>query len=196
LTTPAEDVDYLVVDLETTGLNPRRDHVLALGWVPISGAQVVLAGAREVLVRPPVGAPVGDSATVHGLTDDDLVREPTLADTLPELLTALHGRVLVAHHSPIELGFLNRATVAAYGARLPAVVVDTLVLQRRLSQQDHVPEGALRLDAARRDFGLPRYRAHRAVTDALATAELLLAQVAELGERLGRPPTLGDLAAR
>ena len=73
-----------------------------------------------------------------------------------------------------------------------------MVLQRRLVVRGHgePPRGALRLDAARAGFGLPRYSAHRAATDALATAELLIAQVAELGSRLRREPTLADLSPR
>jgi DNA polymerase-3 subunit epsilon len=71
-----------------------------------------------------------------------------------------------------------------------------MTLQRRLivGGDGEPPPGSLRLDAARRRFGLPRYAAHRAATDAVATAELLLAQVAELGSRLGREPTLADLS--
>ncbi len=194
--TPVSDVDFLAVDLETTGLNPRRDHVLAVGWVPVTAGRVVLGGARETVVRPPPGVDVGDSATVHGLTDDALASAPTLVDVLPDLLAALHGRVLLAHHAPIELEFLARAARAAYGARLPLTAVDTLSLQRRLVAPSHaeVAPGLLRLDAARRHFGLARYSAHRAVTDAIATGELLLAQAAELGHRLGHEPTLADLS--
>lgn len=51
-----------------------------------------------------------------------------------------------------------------------------------------------RLGAARRTFGLPRYSAHHALTDAIAAGELLLAQVAELERRLGRKVVLGDLS--
>jgi DNA polymerase III subunit epsilon len=195
-TTPVSSVDFLAVDIETTGLNPRRHHVLAVGWVPITAGRVVLAGAHEVVVRPPRGIGVGDSATVHGLTDDTLASAPTLVDVLPALLAALHGRVLLAHHTPIELGFLERAARAAYGVRLPLTAVDTLALQHRfvVGPHEEVPPGQLRLDAARRHFGLPRYPAHRALTDAIATAELLLAQIAELGHRLGREPTLADLS--
>lgn len=194
--TSAAEVEFLVVDIETTGLDPRRDHVLSVGWVPVCGREVVLAGARELVVRPPAGVAVGESAVVHGLTDDTVATAATLEDVLPDLLTALHGRVLVAHHSPIEIGFLERAVAAAYGAGLPLAVVDTLNLQHRLvvGQHGEVRPGLLRLDEARRHFGLPRYRAHRALVDAVATAELLLAQVAELAHRLGREPALRDLA--
>jgi DNA polymerase-3 subunit epsilon len=195
-TTPVGDLDLLAVDVETTGLRPRRDHVLAVGWVPVTSGEVVLGWAREVPVRPPSGIEVGASATLHGLTDDVLASAPPVADALPGLLAALHGRVLLAHFAPIELDFLARAVRAAYGARLPVTAVDTLALHQRLLGGSHaeLPPGTLRLDAARRHFGLPRYSAHRAVTDAIATGELLLAQTAELEHRMGRPPTLADLS--
>lgn len=194
--TPWHDVDFLAVDVETTGLDPRRDHVLAVGWVPLRAGEVVLAGADEVVVRPPAGVDVGDSATVHGLTDDALATAPTLGDVLPDLLDALHRHVLLAHHAPIEIGFLERAAQEAFGCRLPLVAVDTMVLQHDLVVGEHgeVKPGRLRLDDARRHFGLPRYTAHRALTDSIATGELLLAQVADLAARLGHEPTLGDLA--
>jgi DNA polymerase-3 subunit epsilon len=195
-TTPFREIDFLAVDIETTGLKPRRDHVLAVGWVPVTAAEVVLGGARGTAVRPPSGTGVGESATVHGLTDDLLGGAPPLADVLPELLAALHARVLLAHFTPIELDFLARAVRAAYGARLPLTAVDTLALHQRLLGGAHreMPPGALRLDAARRHFGLPRYSAHRPVTDAIATGELVLAQAAELQHRLGNPATLADLS--
>jgi DNA polymerase-3 subunit epsilon len=193
---PVRDVAFLAVDVETTGLDPRRDHVLAMGWVPVIDGEVVLRDAREVLVRPPAGVSVGESANFHGLTDDGLEVASGLRDGLPELLEALRGRVLVAHHAPLELGFLAHAVRAVYGARLPVTAVDTMQLQHRLVVGPHgdVTPGALRLDAARRHLGLPRYTAHRASIDAIATAELLLAQAAELGHRLGHEPTLGDLS--
>jgi DNA polymerase III subunit epsilon len=189
-------VDFLVVDVETTGLDPRRDHVLEVGWVPVTRAQVVLDGVRGTTVRLPAGVDVGDSAVLHGLTDDDLAAAPGLTDVVLELRAALQGRVLVAHHAPIEIGFLDRAFRDGQSDRAPLWVVDTMTLQRRLLVHGHgePPPGALRLDAARRRFGLPRYAAHRAATDALAAAELLLAQAAELASRLGREPTLADLS--
>ena len=195
---PFSRIDFLVVDVETTGLDPRRDHVLELGWVPVTRGEVVLDGVHGTVVRPPAGAVVGESAVLHGITDDDLAAAPGLADVAPELRAALQGRVLVAHHAPIELGFLDRAFRDGGAVGAPLHVVDTMTLERRLLVRGHgaPPPGALRLDAARQRYGLPRYAAHRAATDAIATAELLLAQVAELGSRLRREPTLADLAPR
>lgn len=188
---------YAVLDVETTGLDPRTDHLLSVGWVPIAGMALVLAQARELRVRPPGEVDVGASASLHRLTDDLLADAAPLCDVLPRLLDALHGRVLLAHHAPIELDFLAEATLAAYGARPPITSVDTMALQHRLTAHHHGRVGgSLRLDAARRTFGLPRYTAHHALTDAIAAGELLLAQVAELEQRLGRDVVLGDLSPK
>ncbi|MCY4724689.1 exonuclease domain-containing protein [Nocardioides sp. STR2] len=196
-TTPVAQVGFVALDLETTGLDPRTDHVLALGWVTVAGGEVLLASARDVRVRPPSGVDVGSSATIHGLTDDALAGAAALSDVLPLLLGALHGRVLLAHHAAVEVEFVGAATEVAYGARPPLTVVDTLALEHRLrADVNGEVQGSLRLDAARRAHGLPRYSAHHALTDALAAAELLLAQVAELEERLGREVLLRDLLPR
>lgn len=193
--TPLSEVELLALDVETTGLDPRTDHLLALGWVPVAGRQVVLAQARELRVRPPGDVDVGDSATFHGLTDDVVSDAAPLADVLPRLLAALHGRVLLAHHAPIEVDFLAAAALATYGSRPPLTAVDTMALQHRLLADVHGEvSGSLRLDAARRTYGLPRYTAHHALTDAIAAGELVLAQIAELEQRLGRDVVLRDLS--
>ncbi|MCD6638954.1 MAG: hypothetical protein LT071_03460 [Nocardioides sp.] len=182
------DVAFVALDLETTGLDPASDHVVSIGWVPIEHREVVLADAAHLLVRPP--GPIGESATIHGLTDADVASAPSLDEVLPDLVDALSGYVLVAHHAPLDIGFLR---AAAAGFSTP--YVDTLALEQRLHTGRDLPPGALRLDAVRRRYGLPAYAAHSALTDALAVAELLLAQVAELEHRLRRPATLRDLGA-
>jgi DNA polymerase-3 subunit epsilon len=178
---PLSELRLLAVDIETTGLDPRADRMLSIGYVPVDGGSVVLGGAGRVVVRDDAG--VGHSATVHGLTDDALARGEPLADAVAGLLAALTGRVLLAHFARIETGFLSAACERLWGASMPCVVVDTLELEHRVvtqrGQRDPAP-GALRLWAARERHGLPVYRAHEALTDALACAELYLAQRSEL----------------
>jgi len=95
-------------------------------------------------------------------------------------LMALSGRVLLAHHAPIELGFLNAACERIYGYPLLTRAVDTLELEKRNRQQRNQPldGGVLRLAKARETYNLPRYRAHNALVDAVASGELFLAQAA------------------
>ena len=185
--TPLAELRLLAVDIETTGLDPRRDRVLSIGWLPVDGGRVLLGGAARVVVRDEGGAGgVGQSATVHGLTDDRLAGGVPLEDAVARLLEALAGRVLLAHFAQIETGFLAAVCERAWGAGMPCVVVDTLELEERsvAGGWGSEPEGgALRLWAARERRGLPVYRAHEALVDALACAELYLAQRAELEAR-------------
>lgn len=191
---PASDLRLLAVDVETTGLRRGLDRVVAVGWVPVDGGAVDLAGARRYVVR---GDDPGGAAEIHGLTREDLARGTPLADVLGELRTALEGRVLLAHHAPFDLAFL-RAAFRESGLRMPRVpVVCTLTLQKRLLRADgpgERPEGALRLWVARDRFGMPPRRPHDALGDALACAELYLGQAAELGA--GRQLALRDLRLR
>lgn len=200
LSTPEPEVgtgraglSLLAIDLETTGLDPRRDHILSVGFVPVDGAEVVLAGARHLVVRS--DRQVGHSATIHALTDDMVAGGVPLESAMELTLVALAGRVLLAHHAVVETGFLQAATRALWGAALPVTVVDTLALQQRVVRRtgEEPREGSLRLWAARDHFGLPRYRAHNALVDALACAELYLAQSDRLAG--SGSVTLGQLAS-
>ena len=71
--TPWREAAFCVVDLETTGLDPRTDAILAWAAVPVDGGRVVLSGAREGLVRPPGSVPA-ESIRIHGLREIDLGR--------------------------------------------------------------------------------------------------------------------------
>jgi len=179
--TRLDRLPLLALDLETTGLVPGRDRILAVGVVPVDGERLDLSGARRWLVghHDP-----GDAVTVHGLTHDDLATGRPLAQVLADVRDALSGRVLLAHHAGFELGFLRDA-YSAVGEEPPDLTaVCTLRLQRRVLAAAGVhepPRGALRLWQARARFGLPAVRAHDALGDALACAELYLAQTAELG---------------
>jgi DNA polymerase-3 subunit epsilon len=195
--TLTDRLPLLAVDIETTGLDAEQDRVLSIGWVPVDGRDIVLAGARYRIVRPDGDDPVGPSATVHKLTDDDVAAGIPLADAVADLLADLAGRVLLVHFGRIETEFLGRACERLWGAGMPWPVVDTLQLQHRLvttAWQPDPPAGALRLWTARERYGLPHNGPHHALADALACAELFLAQTAELGH--GRPLPLRRLLSR
>jgi DNA polymerase III subunit epsilon len=177
--TDYRELEYLCIDLELTGLNPLTDEILSVGFAPIVKGNIVLAESAHYLVRPSVALP-GESVVVHGLMDDRLAEAEPLENVLPHVLLALSGRVLLAHHAPIEINFLNRACERIYGYPLLTRAVDTLDIEKRIRQQRNQPldGGVLRLAKAREGYNLPRYRAHNALVDAVASGELFLAQAA------------------
>jgi DNA polymerase-3 subunit epsilon len=194
---PLAELPLLAIDLETTGLDPRRDRVLSVGFVPVDGHRIRLGGARHLIVRDEAG--VGQSATVHGLTDDVVAGGVPFDEVVAEVLAALRGRALLAHFARIETGFLDAACRLRWGQGLPCVVVDTLELERRAHANPWGPPadvGGLRLFRARERRGLPQYKAHHALVDALACGELYLTQVAELEARSATAsPTLRQVRA-
>ena len=192
--TPADQLRLLALDIETTGLDPRRDTVLSVGWVPVDGDTISFAGAGHVVLA--ADAEVGQSAVFHGITDDQVAAGTPVADALEQVLAALAGRAMLAHFATIETRFLSLLCERLHGAPLVTPVVDTLVLHDRLVNRgfdDEARAGELRLWNARTRYGLPRYRAHGALTDAIACAELYLAHVAEVS--LERPQTLATLSS-
>lgn len=182
--TPLDELRLLAVDVETTGLDPTRDRMLSVGMLPVDGREIVFAGARSAVIRADdTGDEVGQSAVLHGLTDDTLTTGVDRAEAVDMVLEAARGRVLLAHFAQLETGFVGTACHRMYGVRPQWTVVDTLVLQQRIVAPgfDTQPRpDELRLWAARARYGLPDGAVHDALADALACAELYLAQTREL----------------
>ena len=185
-----EDVEFVALDIETTGLNPATAQVLSVGWVLLRNGRVALETAESHLVRPSRG--VGNSASVHGLTDTVVIQGEHWADVLDQVVWNLQGRVLLVHHAGLDKLLLDRLCMLRYGARLYVPVVDTMALELRDQQRRHHIESrkSLRLGELREHFGLPRYSAHDSLVDAISTAELLMAMVAHR-----KATVLGDLLA-
>jgi len=175
------DSEILSLDIETTGLDPETADVLSIGWVVIQGNRVDLGSASRCVVK--TEAAVGDSATVHGLTDT-ICREGQPLDTvLDRVVTALPGRCLLVHHAGLDKRLLDRICRQHYGTPLAVPVIDTLALElRRRQRRSQASErNSLRLPALREQYRLPYYAGHDCLADAIATAELLLAMVAKHG---------------
>lgn len=166
------------LDLETGGLDPRADTILSIGMVPLHGGAIRLGESLHTLVRP--HTPPGESSlTIHHILPRDLERAPPVAAVLPGLETRLTGNVLIVHQQSVDVPFLRHA-FRQHGRELPPfLVVDTVQLLLRYAhrhghltpERTEFPTG---LSDARARFGLPAHRAHEALSDAVATAELFL----------------------
>jgi DNA polymerase-3 subunit epsilon len=182
-----EDATYVVVDLETTGLRPGSSGICEIGAVRLRGFDV--DAEFETLVNP--GLPIAAAASaVTGLRDEQLRGAPGPAAAVRSFLAFAEDAVLVAHNARFDLAFLDRETERLTGSRIGAPVLDTVRLARTLLA-GRVPGFGLAqlawfLDTAERPC-------HRALPDARATAELLLALIGLAQERGAR--TVSDLAA-
>jgi DNA polymerase III epsilon subunit family exonuclease len=182
---PLESARYVVVDLETTGLSPGTSAICEIGAVLLDG----LAAVRsfQTLVDP--GRPLPPAvASLTGLVEVDLRRAPSAAAAVRSFLAFAGDSVLVAHNARFDLAFLGREVERLTGRRPTGPVVDTVGLARRLLA-GRVARASLASLA--HFFGTSVRPCHRALPDAEATAEILVALIGLAQERGAR--TVGDL---
>jgi DNA polymerase III epsilon subunit family exonuclease len=182
-----EDATYVVVDLETTGLRPGQSGICEIGAVRLRGFEV--EGEFETLVDPRLPIAAGASA-VTGLRNEHLRGAPRPAEAVRSFLAFAGDSVLVAHNARFDLAFLDRETELLTGSRIGAPVVDTVRLARRLLAGRVQGFGLAQLAWF---LGTAEKPCHRALPDARATAELLLALIGLAQERGAR--TVADLTA-
>jgi DNA polymerase-3 subunit alpha (Gram-positive type) len=159
---PLREAEFVVVDLETSGLLAGRDHILEIGAVRTN-----LEGAEEIFhTLVAFDGPIPPEVTrITGITHDMLRGAPSEAQALERFWAFVGDRSLAAHNADFDLGFLRQRK----GGPLPGAAVDTLALSRAL-----LPElRSHRLDAVAAALGVPLERHHRALEDARATAAIL-----------------------
>jgi DNA polymerase III epsilon subunit family exonuclease len=182
-----EEARYIVVDLETTGLRPGRAGICEIGAVLLCGFEA--EAEFETLVDP--GRPLeAGAAALTGLRAEQLRSAPPPAVAVRRFLEFAGDAVLVAHNARFDLAFLDRETELLTGSRIASPVVDTVRLARALLS-GRVPSFGLAQLAW--FVGTSTKPCHRALPDARATAELLLALIGLAQERGAR--TVADLAA-
>lgn len=175
-----EDTRFLVIDMELTGLDAKEHSILSTGTVQIINGRLSLATAehRYFSASALMGDDVTDSAHIHMITDQQREEHgQSLALWLDEICKAEDIDAWVFHHAPIDMSFI-KLNCERQGFKLPKIrIVDTLMIERKLHAGKHLESQAqLNLNTCRARYGLPVYRQHHALSDALATAELMLAQ--------------------
>jgi len=175
----------IVVDTETTGLDPAGGHrIVEVGCLEL--IDTVATGATfQAYFNPERPMPSG-AEQVHGLSDAFLADKPLFADRVEEMLAFLGDSRLVIHNAQFDLGFLNAELERVGRPRLENGWVDTVSLARR-----KFPGQRASLDALCERFGIDN--SHRTRHGALLDAELLAEVYLELSG--GRQRDLGLAAA-
>ncbi len=189
-----ESLTYWALDLETGGLDPRKDPIIAVGMVPVRAGAIRLGEAWQTLVRPEAAV---DPASIraHQLLPRDVAAGTSVVEALAEIEGRLREGVLLVHQAAIDVAFLKRACKRSGQKWLGAPVVDTVALLLKAAKRAQfldpdapALEPNLNLLRARTQYGLPDYGQHDALTDAIATAELFLVLRRQLAAK-----TLRDL---
>jgi DNA polymerase III subunit epsilon len=167
LSQPLHAVTFCVVDLETTGGSPTTSTITEVGAATYRAGERL--GTFQTLVNPCAPMPQ-EIVALTGITPAMLAPAPTISQVLPSLAEFVGGAVLVGHNLRFDTSFLDAALATTGRSLLDHLRVDTVPLARRLLD-DEMPDCTLGTLAAH--LGLAHRPTHRALDDALATAELL-----------------------
>lgn len=156
--------EFVVFDLETTGLSPTQNEILEIG--AICTRNFLPVKQFQTLVKP--SGPIHPDATkVHGITDEMVKDAPSLKDVLPKLMDFIGPRTLVAHNARFDLSFLQEGLKKHLNREFNNPSIDTLSLSRECFTLPSYALGALA-----KAFGIEMEKAHRSIDDCLATLEL------------------------
>ncbi len=178
LDTPINQLPILALDFETTGLDANVDQLLSAGFVTMENEQIKLNSCYHQIIKTATRLEESN-VIIHHITDEQKDRGEKLSTVIEALLQALAGKVMLVHFARIERQFLTKACLELYGMAPEFPIIDTLVIaKRQLDKRDVAYDPSeLRLPNLRRKYALPDHHGHNALNDAIATAELLLAQI-------------------
>ena len=174
----AKELEYICLDLETTGLDPEKDRILSIGWVVIKGLHIDISSGKQLMIKDNCDV-CAQTAVINHITPEMLEQGYSLSEAFKEFFVQSQGRVIVAHACFVEKHFIDHYLKRCLDLpELPFLWLDTLGIEKHFCQNiDNDSEADLRLSSVRERYGLPEYNAHGALIDSIATAELLLAQI-------------------
>lgn len=166
-----DDLRLVVLDLETTGLNPAKDQVIAIGAVAINRNRIPLWDQFDLILRRPE-LDISETVLIHGIGPEALVKGHETEDALLYLLEWMNGDPILAFHSAFDQKFLEKSLKHTLGYTQSHTWLDVADLLPALFPKAQVPGG--RLDNWADHFGLEVSERHHAAADAMVTAELAL----------------------
>jgi len=161
----AFDEEYVAFDLETTGLSSREDKIIEIGAVRMKDGREL---ARFQTFVDPQRVLDKKIVELTGITDAMLQGAPSIETVLPQFLEFCGDRVLVAHNSDFDTGFI-RAECQRQGLPYTFTAVDTLILAQNMMPQLNKHK----LDVVSNALSLPDFNHHRAADDAVTCGMIL-----------------------
>ncbi|HZO73473.1 MAG TPA: exonuclease domain-containing protein [Ktedonobacteraceae bacterium] len=181
-----DEVEFVVLDTETTGLRPGPDRVIEVAGVRLRGDEVI--ASFQHLINPGRRIPPF-IAKFTGITQEMVNEAPSAAEIFPELQRFIDGAILVGHNLGFDIGFLSHEA-RLLGQGFPLDGLDTIPLARRF-----LPGlKRFRLDVVAEHLKIPTMNRHRAMGDARVTAAIFL-RLLERAQQQGIA-TLGHLRRR
>ena len=171
---PSAD-QWVAIDCEMTGLNPKQHHLLSVAAIHINDTMIDTGNGLHLVCRPPV-MPDRDTIVIHGLRTADVAHGMSYDEMLALLLPFIDNRPIVGFCTQLDMAFLNPLVKRYMGSTLPNAVIDLrhLYSRRRSGQTQGLPSQAQHLTRILAHYDIPELGAHDAYNDAIMTAMAFL----------------------
>ena len=166
--------EFAIVDVETTGTDPKMSDLLEIGVVKVKGGKISDRWSTFVKPSQPI---LGNQ--MHGITDKDVAKAPSPADAAKQAVDFIGDALVVGHSVVFDLGFLEEAGGGTHRFAQDRYL-DTLTIAR----EGYPDLQNYKLDTLAAFFGVDLTQNHRALPDAEATANLLITFAADLPSRI------------
>ncbi|SNZ08890.1 DNA polymerase-3 subunit epsilon [Persephonella hydrogeniphila] len=174
-----EKITFCSFDLETTGLDPKKDEIVSIGAVKIKKLKIDIGTQFYKLVKPEKHLEK-ENILIHGITMSELENAPSPENVIPEFLEYIKGTVLVGYFVRFDISVLSRYTQKMFGIPVLNPFIDLkdvhlLNLQRSYTPAEKIRESSLEELAI--EYGIPVEKRHNALYDSIISALLFIAMV-------------------
>ena len=174
---PITETGYVVIDTELTGLNERKDSIISIGAVRMTGTRIDLSQTFYRLIKPDSKFKP-ESVVIHGITPSDVSEKPNIDSIISDFLEFCGNDVLVGHCISIDLSFINNDMKRIFNSSIRNQIIDTFSIhewmRKRISSHSCFPPvgQSLGLYEMAKCFDIPVRGAHDALFDSFITAQL------------------------
>lgn len=166
--------EYIALDTETTGLNPKKDEILSIGAVMIKDNKIITRDSFEIFIKP-IQEISHESIKIHHILPSDLENGVKIDEALEKLLYFIGNRPIVGYYISFDIDILNTYLRKFIGTTLPnePVEVSSMYYDRYRRKSDHEYVD-LRFDTIMDKLNLPKLGQHDALNDAIMSAMMFL----------------------
>jgi len=171
-----ESAKFCAIDIETTGLNPEKDEMIAFACMPIFHLRILVRDTFYTLIKPKRYS--FKSMRYHGISQDNLMDAPVFEVVADGILKVLDG-ILIGHSVEFDFSFL-KMHFKKLGVNFRRGYLDIVMIERWLRQKRRNPDMDLSFDAMMQFYGLKQYYRHNASADAFFAAQIFQMQMREM----------------
>ncbi len=178
---PISQGNFVVVDVESTGLNPKKDRILSIGALKIHNNEIFVKESFEIYIQQSAYNP--ESARIHGIIKNGRIQKFSETDAMKMFIEYIRSDIIVGHSITFDITILNVTLKRIVGDKLKNKILDTIELYKRLKGGDFRLGDSTSLDKLCDEFNIPKSDRHTASGDALITGILFLKIISRLRER-------------